>query len=260
MEQNIATRYVFLMMLAIANESGIVVGTEIAIARRLNMDLVLFQSSIANLTMPDPNSNSKEHEGRRIVESESPRGYTIVNYLKYQSEGDQAKPASRREYMRGYMERHRAKSEEGDLFGTPQKDPQESQGKAAQKNLPTTETAIRIAGLKKRRLTTPWSVKEIKAFKAIGNIPEEDLLAMEAYYASDCEYLRRDMLTLLNNWQGEVDRAHEYISKSKKPQHRALQESIDPEGWRDFLSENGQPYTAYKTAKSYLKEKFRDDR
>ena len=266
MEQNIATRYVFLMMLAIANEEGVVVGTEIAIARRLNMDLVLFQSSIANLTQPDEDSNSKEHGGRRIVLSEQPRGFLIVNYCKYKASKDDRPPKDRREYMRLFMQRKRngGKADEpepepkppaanGDLELLPM--PSSPQPKAKKDRLPTTDTAKRIAAMKNRRLTTEWSEKEIKAYKAIGIIPEEDLAMMEEYYASGCDYLRRDMLTLLNHWQGEVDRAREFCQS--KPKHRALQQQADPEGWREFLQSRNVPYAPHQHAKDYLKHEFR---
>jgi hypothetical protein len=54
-----------------------------------------------------------------------------------------------------------------------------------EKNLPTTRTAQRIATLYNRRLTTPWSVSEIKAFRALGVIADADLELVERYYASE---------------------------------------------------------------------------
>ena len=60
----------------------------------------------------------------------------------------------------------------------------------------------------RRRPTTQWSTKEIKALKEIFdfNTPEEDLVALEARYQSNDPYLRRELMTLLNNWNGEVDK------------------------------------------------------
>jgi hypothetical protein len=60
----------------------------------------------------------------------------------------------------------------------------------------------------RRRPGTQWSAKEIKALKEIFdfNTPEEDLVALEARYQSDDKYLRRELMTLLNNWNGEVDK------------------------------------------------------
>ena len=68
---------------------------------------------------------------------------------------------------------------------------------------------LRVGALIKRRPTTQWSSKEIKALKEIFdfNTPEEDLVALEARYQSDDKYLRRELMTLLNNWNGEIDKS-----------------------------------------------------
>jgi hypothetical protein len=68
---------------------------------------------------------------------------------------------------------------------------------------------LRVGALIKRRPTTQWSTKEIKALKEVFdfNTPEEDLVALEARYQSDDKYLRRELMTLLNNWNGEIDKS-----------------------------------------------------
>jgi len=67
---------------------------------------------------------------------------------------------------------------------------------------------LRVGAMVRRRPTTQWSTKEIKALKEIFdfNTPEEDLVALEARYQSNDPYLRRELMTLLNNWNGEVDK------------------------------------------------------
>lgn len=93
---------------------------------------------------------------------------------------------------------------------------------AIEKNVPTTRTAQRIATLFNRRLTTPWSVQEIKAFKACGHITDTELELVEKYYASERAKgetegrHRRDLCTFLNNWRGESDRAMAFASKTPK--------------------------------------------
>jgi hypothetical protein len=61
-----------------------------------------------------------------------------------------------------------------------------------------------------RRPSTLWSVKEAEALKDVAP-SVEDLDEMEAYYTAslpaDKDYRRRDVMTLLNNWTGELDRA-----------------------------------------------------
>lgn len=105
MEESINTRYTFIMLLAIADPHGLVVGTDVAIARRINMTLLDFVNSVKQLQKPDPNSNSKEEDGRRVIESESERGYQLVNYMKYRNLRNEDQ---KREYMREYMKNRRA--------------------------------------------------------------------------------------------------------------------------------------------------------
>jgi hypothetical protein len=62
-----------------------------------------------------------------------------------------------------------------------------------------------------RRESTKWSDKEIKSLKSVVklNTTEEDLSVLEAMYLSNYKYKRKDIVTLLNNWNGEIDRARE---------------------------------------------------
>ena len=67
---------------------------------------------------------------------------------------------------------------------------------------------LRVGAMVRRRPTTHWSTKEIKALKEVYdlNTPEEDILLVEARYKSNDKYLRRELMTLLNNWNGEIDK------------------------------------------------------
>lgn len=62
-----------------------------------------------------------------------------------------------------------------------------------------------------RRATTRWSAGELKAWQAITPIDASDLSALKRYYSSNIpdatDYRRHDLATLLNNFNGEVDRA-----------------------------------------------------
>jgi hypothetical protein len=70
---------------------------------------------------------------------------------------------------------------------------------------------LRIGSWFKRRESTVWSPKEIKALKDVIALktPPEDINALEARYLSGNPYLRRDIITLLNNWNTEIDRANQ---------------------------------------------------
>jgi len=104
MEEEIPTRYAFVMLLAIADRHGEVIGTDVALSRRLNMPLGDFREAVEKLSSPDKDSNSTEFEGRRLIPSEAERGYHIVNYVKYR---DIKNEDERREYMRAYMAKKR---------------------------------------------------------------------------------------------------------------------------------------------------------
>lgn len=109
MEERINVRYTFVMMLAIADPEGYVIGTDVAIARRLNMPLGEFKECLSVLMSPDPDSNSQEEDGRRITVSTSERGYHVVNFVTYRELKD---PQGRREYMREYMKKYRQRNSE----------------------------------------------------------------------------------------------------------------------------------------------------
>ena len=126
----------------------------------------------------------------------------------------------------------------------------------------TTEPAIgdlvhnqadRVAALFKRRRTTPWSAKEVSAWKKLtakGKRPldDDELTMIERYYAearkkSD-NYCRRDVYQFLNNYAGEVDRARNWCEKHPLLGARKVRPPVvvseklpppDPEESRPFL-------------------------
>lgn len=101
MEQEVTVRYCFMMLLAVSDMHGDVIGTDVAIARRLNLPVEDFTKAIAILMMEDRDSNSQDENGKRVIPSESGRGYHIVNYVKYREiKTDEEKRAYMREYMR----------------------------------------------------------------------------------------------------------------------------------------------------------------
>lgn len=106
MEEKIDVRYTFVLMLAICDPTGHVIGTDVAIARRLNMGVEQFQQCVEILMRPDKDSNSKEEDGRRVIASAGERGYKLVNYLTYREMKDEE---HRRSYMRDYMQNYREK-------------------------------------------------------------------------------------------------------------------------------------------------------
>lgn len=74
---------------------------------------------------------------------------------------------------------------------------------------------IRMGKWFNRSETTLWTVAEAKSLQMVNpSIEERDL--MEKYYSSSCEYLRKDLYTLLGNWNIEVDRAKAFVGQKTK--------------------------------------------
>ena len=73
----------------------------------------------------------------------------------------------------------------------------------------------RIGKMLGRRDGTLWTVAEAVALKTV-NPQAEEIELMEVYYLApidrEKDYRRRDLLTLLNNWTGELDRARIFKS------------------------------------------------
>lgn len=95
-------------------------------------------------------------------------------------------------------------------FPSPSPSPIEDTKKEPKELPPELEAfRLRVGAMIRRRPTTHWSTKEIKALKEIYdfNTPEEDLVALEERYKSNDPYLRRELMTLLNNWNGEIDKS-----------------------------------------------------
>ena len=104
-----------------------------------------------------------------------------------------------------------------------------------------------LGSLYNRRPTTKWSIAEVKAYKA-ANIDPDDLEMVIRYYSElsqkpkEEDIRRRDLLTLLNNWHGEVDRARTYKYPARIQKKMEVQPYLDtpPEGWLEWaLSKYG---------------------
>jgi hypothetical protein len=80
----------------------------------------------------------------------------------------------------------------------------------------SSELMNQVGALQGRRAGTQWTVAEAMALRAV-NPPPEEVEAMAAYYGAhigkDKDFRRRDLITLLNNWNGELDRARIHASE-----------------------------------------------
>lgn len=220
MSAPVPARYVFLVMVAIADVKGRVIGTDERICARLAVSPDEFTAALEVLTAPDENSSSKLHEGRRLVRMDEPRGFKIVNYAAYQGR------------------------------------------KAAAENIdpskcPTCAQALAIASIFRRRQETEWDEKEITAFKGLMRrqaLLLEDLALVHRFYewsrrqtdrdGKESGFHRRNLITFLNNYLGEVDKAKSWAAQNPKAAARALAfpqapatDAGEPAGFRDWLKD-----------------------
>ena len=89
---------------------------------------------------------------------------------------------------------------------------------------------LRAEALKGRRIDTPLTTAEARALKnaapAIKATTEDDWKALEVYYAAPQTetFSRKDFGALLNNWNGEIERARAW-QKAPPKQHTTTQPS-----------------------------------
>lgn len=102
----VATRWLWVTMLAMANANGEVFGSVPGLARRANISMDDTERALATFYAPDPYSRTKEHEGRRIEEIDG--GWRLLNHAKYAAVRNKEERA---EYMREYMRNYREKQD-----------------------------------------------------------------------------------------------------------------------------------------------------
>lgn len=79
----IEVRGVFFLLLAAADKDGNVLGSDMTIARIINVPLDQFQRCVEALMKPDATSRCELHEGRRLIRMERGLGYVLPAYPKY---------------------------------------------------------------------------------------------------------------------------------------------------------------------------------
>lgn len=98
----------------------------------------------------------------------------------------------------------------------------------------------RVNKLFNRRSTTAWSEKEIKQLKAVAKREGvlDELTEIETLYNSGYEYKRKDVITFLNNFSTELDRARNRnqgtfqnqgeTSSEAEPMYKAGRDYVEP--------------------------------
>jgi hypothetical protein len=79
--EELATRVVWITILAKSNFEGFVAASRSGLMRASNVTEEQFNSAIEKLESPDPDSRTPDYEGRRIKKIEG--GWKVLNFLKY---------------------------------------------------------------------------------------------------------------------------------------------------------------------------------
>ena len=98
------TRIVWITLLAMADKNGVAECSVPGLADLARVSVEDCRAAIAELQLPDPDSRTKEYEGRRIEPTDG--GFLILNHPKYR---EKLNEDQRREYMRLKQAAFRAK-------------------------------------------------------------------------------------------------------------------------------------------------------
>lgn len=98
-----ATRLVWVTMLAMVSKDGIVEASAPGLADMARVPVEECRKSLAKLEGPDPDSRSKNDEGRRIRPVDG--GWEIINYYKYR---ERLMSDERRQYWKEYKQKKRS--------------------------------------------------------------------------------------------------------------------------------------------------------
>lgn len=101
-DESMETRIVWITLLAMADKHGISEGSVPGIAVFARLPIEATRIALERLSGPDPDSRSKEHEGRRIEAVDG--GWRLLNHAKYRAK---LGADERREYNRVMQAKHR---------------------------------------------------------------------------------------------------------------------------------------------------------
>ncbi len=99
-----STRVVWITMLAMSDKSGEVLASVPGLAKRAMVPVEDVRSALTCFLSPDPDSRTKDYEGRRIAEIDG--GWQLLNHEKYR---DLLDSEAEKERKRKWWEQHRGK-------------------------------------------------------------------------------------------------------------------------------------------------------
>jgi hypothetical protein len=102
--QTPATKLVWITMMALADRDGIVTASVAGLAKLAEVPRAECERALELFLAPDPDSSSREHDGRRIEAVD--RGWRLLNHAKYRDlQGREDQLARHRERQKRYRDR-----------------------------------------------------------------------------------------------------------------------------------------------------------
>jgi sRNA-binding protein len=204
----LATRWLWVTMLAMSDASGNVWGSVPGLARIANITLEQCEEALQCFLSPDPYSRTKEHGGRRVEAVDG--GWLLLNHAKYRAVRS---AEERREYMRQYMAKRR----------------EEEKKQAEQLAEPLTELAMSTEVTPPAPTPTPEKKQKQKT------APEGDLLeGIEPQVAKDFKALRSKLRAPI------TETAMQGIQREATKAGLSVQDALRvccERGWRGFKAE-----------------------
>lgn len=173
--QPIEVRGVFFMLLAMADSSGVVYGSDETIARLMNVPLGQFVSALEALMAPEESSKTPDEEGRRVIRLERSIGLKIVNYEAYSQIRNES---DRRAYFAQKQRESRQRRKAGlnsAVGGSPEA------GGASEQTVETPETPPKPKGYNMLG-NRPGSVEEVVSAGDMVGVPEISCRAFWNHY------------------------------------------------------------------------------
>ena len=221
------TRVVFMDLLVLAESDGVIDMTPNAISARTRIPIDIVNNALTSLLQPDPESRTKDLEGRRLVLLDPSRswGWRIVNYEKYRSI---KREVDRKSYMRKYMRNYRnqnpdscklpvnseftkvntVNSSPSAYVSVPVFEEGESvRGEDAFQAVQ--ELKVMLASMYKRRNQLIWPQNEEQAIARIVRRDnwKDELTELQEYRNMDGKFFPRSISALLDGWDKTLDQA-----------------------------------------------------
>ncbi len=202
-------------MLAISDPYGIVSASIPGLASVSNVSVDETRLAVKNLLSPDPDSRTKDYEGRRIEEIDG--GWRILNYVKYRKMLSEAERADyKAKWIREKRRQMSTLSTESDVNGQKSTDASASSSTSSSASVSDVGKTFLIGEVLK-----VFNEEWIPTRKAMGKRPKDwtTMFLAQAKWLS--QFKETDQLEILsqsirNNWQGLQEPKKQYGTNQKR--------------------------------------------